>query len=40
MKIKTIATFTHRQLDKQVDRDLKNDNHVLGYQTYSNWLYI
>ncbi|EWL18953.1 hypothetical protein U544_02751, partial [Staphylococcus aureus H58191] len=25
MKIKTFATFTHRQLDKQVNRFLKND---------------
>ncbi|HDT6284774.1 TPA: hypothetical protein QF070_002772 [Staphylococcus aureus] len=40
MKIKTFATFTHRQLDKQVNRFLKNDIHVLEIQTYSNWLYI
>ncbi|EUF19078.1 hypothetical protein O714_02697 [Staphylococcus aureus M0715] len=40
MKIKTFATFTHRQLDKQVNRFLKNDIHVLEIQTHSNWLYI
>ena len=40
MKIKTFATFTHRQLDKQVNRFLKNDIHVLEIQTRSNWLYI
>ncbi|EVR96083.1 hypothetical protein P604_02782, partial [Staphylococcus aureus M1474] len=38
MKIKTFATFTHRQLDKQVNRFLKNDIHVLEIQTHSNWL--
>ncbi|WP_460379427.1 hypothetical protein, partial [Staphylococcus aureus] len=37
MKIKTFATFTHRQLDKQVNRFLKNDIHVLEIQTHSNW---
>ncbi|MCG1682777.1 hypothetical protein K4T88_10770 [Staphylococcus epidermidis] len=41
MKIKTFATFTHHQLDKQVNEFLKNDDiHVLEIQTHSNWLYI
>ena len=37
---KVIETFTHFQLDKQVNRFLKNDIRVLEIQRHSNWLYI
>lgn len=33
MKIKPFATFTHRQLDKQVNEFLKNDILVLEIRT-------